>query len=116
MGRRDGDFRRLSSYAPACFTLLALMLDAPTIHAHAPDWSSAYWSVVPSSGGAEKRSAPIRTIVRDAGGRLLGTRPTGSAIELWGSDNNGVDWSRMRNVASNSGVTYGDSTLVALAN
>jgi hypothetical protein len=33
MGRRDGDIRRLSSYAPACITLLALMLDAPTIHA-----------------------------------------------------------------------------------
>lgn len=110
MGGLGGHCWGVCAFAP-----VALLFPTPLTWAQAADWNSAYWSVVPNSSGAEKRSAPIRTIVRDVDGRLLGTRPSGSAIELWRSANNGVDWSRLPNVASSDSVIYGDSTLVALA-
>jgi hypothetical protein len=82
--------------------------------AHAADWQTSFWEIVESSQGAQYRSAPIRSVVRTADGRLLGTRPAGTTIELWGSDTNGVDWVRMPNVAHNSSVIFGDSTLYVL--
>lgn len=92
-----------------------LVAPAPCLSAaRGADWQTNHWEVVESTSGAAKRSAPIRSIVRTNTGRLLGTRPTGPSIELWRSDNNGVDWSRMSTVAQSSSVVYGDSTLHVL--
>ncbi len=83
--------------------------------ADAQDWQSSNWDVVRSSSGEKYRSAPIRNMIRLPGGKLLGTRPAGSVIQLWQSTNNGIDWSAMTDIAASSTVEYGDSTLFALA-
>lgn len=80
----------------------------------AADWQTSSWELVESSRGFQKRSAPIRSIVRTENGRLLGTRPAGATIELWGSDTNGVDWFRLPNIAQSGSVVFGDSTLCVL--
>ncbi|MCA9259370.1 MAG: exo-alpha-sialidase [Planctomycetales bacterium] len=99
--------------------LLALALASATeqrAKAEAP-WQSSYWTVTsPSSGQTIQRAAPIRNLIRTDDGLLLGTRSNGSAIELWQSDNNGVDWRRMNDVAQSAVVNYGDPTLYRLAN
>lgn len=84
--------------------------------ARSADWQKSSWEVVIPSSGSKYHSAPVRSIVRTASGRLLGTRPTGAAIELWASETNGVDWFRMPNVAHSDSVVYGDSTLCVLPN
>lgn len=95
------------------FTLATCLVGPPCCLrvAGGADWQSSNWEVVASSSGAQKRPAAIRSIVRTSSGRLLGTRPTGPSIELWQSDNNGVDWSLLSTVAQSSTVSYGDSTL-----
>jgi len=91
-----------------------MTLVIPSARVTAADWQSDYWPVVPSTFGSEKRSAPIRTVVEAANGVLLGTRPSLHNIELWSSANNGVDWSRMGDLAFNASVFFGDSTLTVL--
>lgn len=94
--------------------VVSVQLGAGSPVTRAADWQTSNWTVVRSSSGALKRSAPIRSIVRTSTGRLLGTRPAPGSIELWRSDNNGVDWSRMGNIVQNTSLEFGDSTLHVL--
>ncbi len=80
----------------------------------AAEWQFENWEVVPNSVGAIRRQAPIRNMVRAPDGSLLGTRSSGTAIELWRSTNDGVDWTRGPNVAQSTSVIYGDPTLCVL--
>jgi len=54
--------------------------------------------------------AAIRCITRSSSSRLIGGRVGGSpnAVEVWGSTNNGTNWTRISTVASSSTVQYGD--------
>ena len=98
--------------AAVAITLAIVLGRGP--HLRAADWQTGNWQVVKSTSGATKRSAPIRTVVSTAGGRLLGTRSAGAWIELWASDNNGIDWVSLPRIAQSSATQFGDPTLTVL--
>lgn len=95
----------------ACLALLSLFAaNDPSAYA-AGLWQEPNWDVLSDRFGNLKRPAPIRSIGRDVGGNLIGTRPAGSWIELWRSGDGGQNWTRGSNVAASATVTYGDSTI-----
>ncbi|MAT68268.1 MAG: hypothetical protein CMJ58_01970 [Planctomycetaceae bacterium] len=82
----------------------------------AADWQTADWHVVPSSSDALQRAAPIRNLVATANGTLLGTRTTGSTVQLLSSSNNGIDWDYATDIVANPSLQFGDPTLTVTGN
>ena len=61
-------------------------------------------------------SGPIRSITKIQNGTLIGGRSSGHEIEVWGSTDNGSNWSRRGTVASNANINYGDVMFMAVPN
>ena len=59
-------------------------------------------------------SGPIRSMTKLDNGKIIGGRSSGHQIEVWSSENQGLSWTRIGTVASDSEIDYGDIMMLSI--